>query len=203
MFKLVIFKVLLKFLFSYGCPYFIPITLPHCMHPHLPQSVLSPSPLSLSMDSSQVLVTASVPIGSKYSSLDVVDVSRCFSPLLQNSFWTHWCWCLFMLLLFFILTLPHQQNVSFEDFFHLEKQKKVTQGEIRWIRRIGLWGHAVFGQKLRDTQCHVGRCAHTVPIMKWVSISKESPKKITEAKHSLSQQRQLVRWHRWVPRTLT
>ena len=40
---------------------------------------------------------------------------------------------------------------------------------------------------------------------KWANTLKESSekKKITEAKYSLSQQRQLVRWYRWVPRILT
>ena len=34
---------------------------------------------------------------------------------------------------------------------------------------------------------------------RWKSLQK----KFTEAEHSLSQQRQLVHWYRWVPRTLT
>ena len=38
----------------------------------------------------------------------------------QNSFWTCQFWCLLVLLLFFVLPLPHGQMFPFEDFFHLE-----------------------------------------------------------------------------------
>ena len=47
----------------------------------------------------------------------------------------------------------------------------------------------------------MGRCTHKSPIMKWANALKESSKKFTEAKCSLSQQCQLVHWYRWVPRT--
>ena len=50
----------------------------------------------------------------------------------QNRFWT-WFWCLLVLLLFFALPLPHCQNVTFEDFFHLGKQKNSRLGQIRWM----------------------------------------------------------------------
>ena len=49
-------------------------------------------------------------------------------------------------------------------------------------------GHAVFGQKLLNTQHGVGRCARKSPIMKWANMSKESSEKLTEAECSLSQQ---------------
>ena len=52
-------------------------------------------------------------------------------------------------------------------------------------------GHAIFGQKLLSTQCGVGRCTHKPLIMKWANTL-SLQKKFTEAKHSLSQQRQLV-----------
>ena len=52
------------------------------------------------------------------------------------------------------------------------------------------------------TQSSVGRCACKPPIMKWASALKESSKKFTEAKHSLSQQCQLVHRYRWVAGTL-
>ena len=47
-------------------------------------------------------------------------------------------------------------------------------------------------KKLLNTQHSVGRCPHKSPIMKWANALKESSKKFTEAKCSLSQQCQLV-----------
>ena len=97
---------------------------------------------------------------------------------------------------FFVPPLPHWQNVSLWGLFHPGKQKeKVTWGESVWIGRVGHRGHAVFGQKLLNTQCGVGRCARKSPIMKWANTLKESSKKFTEAKHSFSQQCQLVHWY--------
>ena len=55
--------------------------------------------------------------------------------------------------------------------------KKAARGEIGWIRRLGPRGHAIFGQKLLDTQHGVGRCAHKPPIMKWANAWKEPSKK--------------------------
>ena len=69
---------------------------------------------------------------------------------------------------------------------------------VKWHR-----GNTIFGQKLLNTQHGVGRCTGKSSIMKWANMLKESYKKITDAKSSFSQQRQLVRWYRWVPRTLT
>ena len=57
------------------------------------------------------------------------------------------------------------------------------------------WGHgdhAIFGQKLLNTQCGVGTCTPKSPIMTWANTLKESSEKFTEAKCSLSQQHQLV-----------
>ena len=62
---------------------------------------------------------------SKYFSFGAVHQARLFS-IAQNSFWTHRVWCLLVSLLFFVSPLPHQQNGSLEDFFHLGKQKKVA-----------------------------------------------------------------------------
>ena len=59
-------------------------------------------------------------------------------------------------------------------------------------RESGTRGHAIFGQKLLNTQHSVGRCTYKSPIMKWAKMLKESSKKFTEAKCNLSQQHQLV-----------
>ena len=59
-------------------------------------------------------------------------------------------------------------------------------------------GHAFFDQKLLNTQCSVGRCAHKSPIMKWANMWRVFKKNFTKAKHTLSQRRQLVHQYRWV-----
>ena len=55
-----------------------------------------------------------------------------------------------------------------------KQTKKVAQGKIRWIGRLGLETHAGFSQKLLNTQHSVGRCARKSPIMKWADVLKES-----------------------------
>ena len=107
-----------------------------------------------------------------------------------------------VLLWFFVLPLPHGQNFSLWGLFSSRETKKVAWGENRWIGRVGHGDHAVFGQKLLNTQLGVGRSTHKSPIMKWanaLSLQRE----FAEAKHSLSQQCRQVHWYRWVPRTLT
>ena len=100
----------------------------------------------------------------------------------QNSFWTCWFWCLLVLLPFFVSPLPHQQNLFLWGYLSsMEANKKFTQGEIRWLGRAGHSGHAVFGQKLPNTQHGVGRCTRKSPIMKWAN----APKEKSLHKHSL------------------
>ena len=100
------------------------------------------------------------------------------------------CFCWFFFHLFHI-----GKTFSFEDSFHPGKQTNKQNGTRGrdWVNREGRErGHAVFGQKLLNTQCGVGRCAHKSPIMKWAVTLKESSKQFTEAECSLSQQCQLV-----------
>ena len=131
---------------------------------------------------------------SKYCPFDVVHLSRhlfhCSKQFLNSS----------ILMLFSASAiLFHLSHISkmfpFEYLFHLGKQNKVAWGWDGVNKEGGAQGSCCFGQKLLITQHSVGRCAHKSPIMKWANF--------TEAKHSLSQQCQLVHWHRWVPRTLT
>ena len=75
--------------------------------------------------------------------------------------------------------------------FSYGETKKVTQGNIRWIGRVGHRVQAIFGQKLLNTQHGVGSCTHKSPIMKWANMLNVL-KKIKEAKRSLSQSYQLV-----------
>ena len=142
---------------------------------------------------------------SKHSPFDAIHLSRCFfycskqflSSSILMPFLASAIFCLF------VSPLPHQQNVPFEVFFHLGKQKKsLMEKSGEW----GGWGTGVmlfFGQKLLNTQHSVGRWAHESPIMKWANTLKESSKKFTVAEQDLSQQCQLVHCYRWVPRTLT
>ena len=105
---------------------------------------------------------------SKYSAFDAIHLSRHFFYTAQNSFWTARYWCL-LVLLFSVSPLPQWQNISLEDVYHLGKQKKiVTQGEIRWIGRMGHRGHAGFSEKLLNTHRGVGRYACKSSIMKWM-----------------------------------
>ena len=109
-----------------------------------------------------------------------VFILRClnFSHLIQykdlfstlvNSFWTRWFWRLLVLLPFFVSPLPHCKTFPFEDFFHPGGKKKVIQGKISWIGRVGQWGHTVFGQKWK-IQHGVGRCTRKSTIRKWANM---------------------------------
>ena len=123
-------------------------------------------------------------------------------PTAQNNFWTHWFWCLLVFLPFFSFHLFYIGKMfPFEDFFIQGNKKNVDWGEIWWLGRVGDRGHAIFGQKLLNTQHGVGRCVCKSPIMKWANTLKVF-KKFTEAECSLSGHCQLIHWYRWVPRTL-
>ena len=121
----------------------------------------------------------------QYTYLDVF-------PAAPNSFWAHWLWCLSVLLLFVVSLFPHWQNVSLWGLFPTEETKKVAQGEIRWIGRVGQRSHAVFFQKLPNS---VGSCARKSPIMKGPTMFKESSKKI----HRNPMQPLTTTPARWVP----
>ena len=101
----------------------------------------------------------------------------------QNSFLTLQFWCLLVLLLLFVSSHPHQQNVAFSKLFLPGKQKKVAWVEIRWIGRVGHRGDAVCGQKLLNTQLGVARCTRKSPFMKWaneVSLQKKIHGSLTQ-----------------------
>ena len=88
------------------------------------------------------------------------DVFQCF------------CWFLFHL-------LHIGKMFPFEDIFSFGETKEDSWGKIRWTRRVGHGGHAIFGQKLlNNTQHSVGRCACKLPITKWANVLKDSSKKI-------------------------
>ena len=49
---------------------------------------------------------------------------------------------------------------------------------------MGHWDHAVWSQKLLNTQPGVGRCAHKSPIMKWANALKELKPNTTSRNHA-------------------
>ena len=114
-----------------------------------------------------------------------------FFPTGQNSFWTHWIWCLLVLLPFFCFTSFTLAKCFPLRTFFIWEPKIVAQGEIEWIGRVGHGGHAVFGQTLLNTQCSVNRHTHKSPIVKWANAL-SLHKKFTEVECNLSQQCQVV-----------
>ena len=90
-----------------------------------------------------------------------------FPPL---KFWTRRFWCLLVLLLFFVSSFPHQQNVSLWGLFS-SRETKVARGE-----RLNRGGEAqrsyYFWSKTAEHSGGVGRCACKSPIMKWANSLK-------------------------------
>ena len=115
--------------------------------------------------------------GPKYSPFNAIHQSKqffhCSTQFLNSS--------ILVLLLFFCFTSSTlAKHFPLRTFFH-GGNKNVAQGKVRWIGRVGHGGHAVFAQKLLNTQLSVGRYTF-----------ESSPQKFTEAEHSLSQQCQPV-----------
>ena len=139
---------------------------------------------------------------SKYSPFDAIHLLRrffhCSKQFLNSSILMP-----FSTSAIFVSCLPLQQNVPLWGLFFIQGNKKnVTRSETGWIGRVGQGGHAIFHQKLLNTQCSVGRCIHNSPTIKWANAL-SLQKKFAEAKPSLSQHHQLVHWYGWVPRMLT
>ena len=101
---------------------------------------------------------------------------------------------------FCLTSSTSEKRFPLRTFFIRETKKKVTLGEIGWMGRVGHRGHAFFGEKLLNTQRDAGRCAHKQPVMQWAKALIECSQRIH---WSWTPQSQRVRWHRWVPRTLT
>ena len=103
---------------------------------------------------------------SKHSPFDAIHPLRRFSTA-PNSFWTHWFWWLLVLFAVFHFTSSTSaKHFPLRIFFIGQTKENVTWGKIRWLEKGGHRGHAIFGQKLLNTQCHVGRCACKWPTMK-------------------------------------
>ena len=108
----------------------------------------------------------------------------------QNSFWTDWFWRLLVLPPFVFHLFHIGKMFPFGDFFHLGKQNK--SGRYQVNREGGAWGHAVFGQKLLNIQCGVGRCTHKSP-KKWANVLKESSEKKSLKQNAASHNK--ARWY--------
>ena len=122
----------------------------------------------------------------------------------QNSFSPLQLLCLLVLLLFLVSPLPPQQNISLWGLFSPGKQKqKATQGEIRWIGRVGHGGHAILVKNCWTLSSVWAGALINPPSWNGQMCWKSLQKKFTEAEHSLSQQCQLVHYYRWVPGTFT
>ena len=79
-----------------------------------------------------------------------------FFPLLKTVFELVDFDAFLVLLLFFVLPLLQQQNISFSGLFP-QGNKNVSWDEIRWIGRVGHGCDAVFVQKLLNTQSGIGQ----------------------------------------------
>ena len=79
------------------------------------------------------------------------------------------------MLLMFLFHLFHISKRYPLRTFLIGETKKVACDQVN--RRVGHVSHPIFGQKLLNTQCSVGRCAHKSPIKKWANALKESSKK--------------------------
>ena len=86
----------------------------------------------------------------------------------------------FSVLAIFLFYLFHMGKMfPFEDFFMAGGGGRgINRSHSGWRGRVGYGGHAVFSQKLQNTQRGVGRCTCKSPIMKWANMLKESSKKI-------------------------
>ena len=125
---------------------------------------------------------------------------RRFFSTAQNSVWTPWFWCLLVLLSFFCFpSSTLVKHLPLRAFF-VRGNKTSLPSQIRWIGRVGHGGHDLLVKNCWVFSS-VDRWAGKSPVMKWANTLKESSKKLPEAEHSLSQQRQLVNWYWQLSRT--
>ena len=140
---------------------------------------------------------------SECSPFDVIHLSRlfyhCSKQFLKASVWMP---CSASAVFLFHLFL-FGNTFPFENFFYSGKQKNPSCA--RWDRvnrECGAWGSCCFWSKTAEHSVWYGQ------VQLWITHHEmgkcvESSKKFTEVECSLSQQRQLVHWYTWAPRTLT
>ena len=76
----------------------------------------------------------------------------------------------FCLFVYFISSMS-EKCFPLRPFF-IQGNMKVTWGKIVWTRSVGHGGHAIFGQKLLNTQHSVSQCACKSLFMKWANMLK-------------------------------
>ena len=122
---------------------------------------------------------------SKCSPCDAIHLSRCFfhgsKQVLNSSIWMP-----FWASAIFCFTSSTLAKCFLLRTFSSQETKKVTRGETGWTGRVEGGGHAIFGQKLLNTQQGVGRCACKSPIMKWANASslQKNSLKLNAASHN-------------------
>ena len=136
---------------------------------------------------------------SKYFPFDVIHLSRCFfhcpKQFLNSSILMPFSASAF----FYFISSTSAKPFPLRTFFIQGNNKKSCWGW-DWVNREGgVWGSCHFWPKTAEYSAWCGR-VHYHEVGKWVE---RVLNKFTEAEHILSQQRQLVHWHRCVPRTLT
>ena len=123
-----------------------------------------------------------------------------FYSTAQNSFWTHQFWCLLVLLPFCCFTSSTSAKCSPLRTFSSGGTKTNCSGWDQVNKEGGAWGSCHFWS---ETAQHSALCKQLHYRVMGKQPWKSLPKILTEAEHRLSQQHQLVHWHRWIPRTLT
>ena len=137
---------------------------------------------------------------SKYFPFDAIYLSRRFSH------GSNQCLNLSILMPFSasaVFCFPSSTSAKWfpsRTFFIQGNKKKVDQGKIMWIERVGQEDHAVFDQKPLNTQRSVGWCTQKSPTMKWANVLKDFSKKIH---WSGMQPLTTTPANRWIPKTLT
>ena len=118
----------------------------------------------------------------KYSPFDAIHVwdvfSHCSKQFLNSSILMSFSAFTVFFVCFTSFTLA--KHFSLRNFFIWGNKKRSYSGQDQVNEEGGALGvHAIFGQKLLDTQRHVSRCAHKSAIMKWantLSLQKNSLK---------------------------
>ena len=93
---------------------------------------------------------------SKYSPFDAIHLSRHFSTI-QNSFWTCRFWSFSASAIFCFTSSTSAKYFPLRTFFTQGNKKKVTQGKIRWIGRVGHRGHAAFWSLTTEASVQCGQ----------------------------------------------
>ena len=107
---------------------------------------------------------------SKYSPFDAIYLSRCFFHCSKQFVNLLIVMPLSASDIFCFTSSTSAKHFLLRTFFIQGNKQKSSLGQDRVNRESGAGGHAVFGQKLLNTQSDVGRCTRKSPIMKWANV---------------------------------